>query len=70
MVKEFTAIIEIDEDGVYIGRIAQLKGCVTYGYTLDELMDNLKDALQLYLEVEGEDPEANKFLETRQILVS
>ncbi len=68
MTKQFTAIIEQDEDGMYIGRVPQLRGCVTQGETLDELIENLKDAIKLYLEVEGETKfEITKFIGTQQI---
>lgn len=50
MKRNFTAIIERDEDGIYIGRVPELRGCVTQGDTIDELVGNLKDAIQLYME--------------------
>ncbi len=68
MVKSFTAIIEQDEDGMYIGRVPHLRGCVTQGKTIDELVTNLKDAVKLYLDVEGEHIlEISKFVGTQQI---
>lgn len=71
MVKNFTAIIEQDEDGVYVGRIPGLKGCVTQADTIDELIINLKDAAKLYLEVQGsEDVVFSKFIGTQQIEIA
>lgn len=68
MVKNFTAIIEQDEDGMYIGRIPHLRGCVTQGKTIDELVLNLKDAVKLYLDVQGDRGiEVSKFIGTQQI---
>ncbi len=68
MVKNFTAIIEQDEDGIYIGRIPGLKGCVSQGDTIDELIENLKDAIKLYLEVNGDaNLDYSKFVGTQQI---
>jgi predicted RNase H-like HicB family nuclease len=52
--REFTVVIEIDEDGYYIGTAPQLKGCYTQAKSLDELMERMKEAVQLCLEVEGE----------------
>ncbi len=54
MTQTFHVIIEKDEDGVYVGRAPQLRGCVSQGDTLDELMKNMKEAIELYLEVETE----------------
>ncbi len=54
MTQTFHVIIEKDEDGAYVGRAPQLRGCVSQGDTLDELMKNMKEAIELYLEVETE----------------
>lgn len=55
MAKKFSVIIEQDGDGVYIGRVPALKGCVTQGDTKEELIKNIKEAIELYLEVQKED---------------
>lgn len=47
--QSFTVLIEKDEDGVYIGTVPSLKGCYSYGKTLDELMANLKEAIEAHL---------------------
>jgi predicted RNase H-like HicB family nuclease len=52
--REFTVIIEKGEDGYFIGSVPELKGCHSQGKTIDELMENIKEAIQLCLEVEGE----------------
>jgi predicted RNase H-like HicB family nuclease len=44
----FTVLIENDEDGVFIGTVPSLKGCYSYGKTLDELMANLKEAIEAH----------------------
>ena len=52
MAKTFHVIIEQDEDSGYIGKVPELKGCLSQGDTLDELMKNIKEAIELCLEVE------------------
>ncbi|MBW2637151.1 MAG: type II toxin-antitoxin system HicB family antitoxin, partial [Deltaproteobacteria bacterium] len=52
MGKEFTIIIEQDEDGIYVASVPELEGCHTQAKTLDELRDRIKEAIELYLEVE------------------
>ena len=70
MTKSFTAIIEQDEDGLYVGRVPSLRGCVTQGETIDELVENLKDAIKLFLEDENNSQiEVSKFVGTQQIEV-
>ncbi|MFH1649868.1 MAG: type II toxin-antitoxin system HicB family antitoxin [Candidatus Woesearchaeota archaeon] len=49
----FSVVIEQDEDGMYIGRAPQLKGCLSQGKTVEELMNNMKEAIELCLEVES-----------------
>ncbi len=54
MKKEFTIIIEQDEDGIYVASVAELEGCHTQAKTLDELRERVKEAIHLYLEVESD----------------
>jgi predicted RNase H-like HicB family nuclease len=48
--REFTVVIEKDEDGYFIGTVPQLKGCHTQAKSLDELMERIKEATLLCLE--------------------
>jgi len=52
MEKKFHVLIEQDEDGGFVGRVPELQGCLSQGDTLDELMRNIKEAIELCLEVE------------------
>lgn len=58
MARKFHVLIEQDEDGGYIGKVSELKGCLSQGDTLDELMENIKEAIELCLEVEAEGKKA------------
>jgi predicted RNase H-like HicB family nuclease len=51
--KEFTVIIEKDEEGNFISEVPELQGCHTQAKSLDELMERTKEAIQLCLEVYG-----------------
>ena len=55
MAKEFTVIIEQDEEGYYIAEVPELKGCHTQAKSLDTLMERIKEAIQLCLEVYGKE---------------
>lgn len=48
--REFYVIIERDEDGYYVGEVPQLQGCYSQGETIDELMTNIKEVIELCLE--------------------
>jgi len=52
MKREFRVVIEKDEDGYYVGSVPELKGCHTQAKSLDELMERVKEAILLCLEVE------------------
>ncbi|MEK6867271.1 MAG: type II toxin-antitoxin system HicB family antitoxin [Nanoarchaeota archaeon] len=55
MARKFHVLIEQDEDGGYVGRVPELRGCLSQGDTLDNLMKNIKEAIELCLEVETEE---------------
>lgn len=52
--REFYVIIERDADGYYVGEVPQLKACYSQGGTIDELMVNIKEVIELCLEEEDE----------------
>lgn len=49
--QKFVVLIEKDEDGVYIGTVPELKGCYSYGNTLDGLMENIREAILAHLKL-------------------
>ncbi len=67
-VHNFTVVIEKDEDGVYVGSVPALRGCHTQGNTMDKLLKNIKEAIELCLEVEKDVPK-EQFVGIRQVQV-
>jgi len=68
--REFTVVIEKDEDDYFVGTVPQLKGCHTQAKSLDELMNRIKEAVQLCLEAEGEFEEGElQFVGVQRIAV-
>jgi predicted RNase H-like HicB family nuclease len=55
---KLTAIYEEAEEGGYIGYIAELPGANTQGETLDEVRENLLEAVQMILEANREESES------------
>jgi len=53
MKRDFYVVIEKDEDGYYVGEVPGLRGCYSQGKTIDELLENIKEAILLCLEDEG-----------------
>jgi len=68
MVKEFSVVIERDEDGYFVASVPALRGCHTQARSLDVLMKRVKEAIQLCLEVE--DPVSNEFVGVQRVAVS
>jgi predicted RNase H-like HicB family nuclease len=54
-VREFYVVIERDEDGYYVGEVPQLRACYSQGRTLDELMANMREVIELCLEEQAEE---------------
>ncbi|MGD9826211.1 type II toxin-antitoxin system HicB family antitoxin [Desulfobacter sp.] len=52
MKKEFYVIIEKDEDDFFVGEVPALKGCYAQGRTIEELMLNMRDVIEMCLEEE------------------
>ena len=50
-------VLEKGMDGYIVAHCPALKGCVTQGRTEEEAIENIKEAIQLYLEVEPQDLE-------------
>lgn len=53
--REFYVIIERDEDGYYIGEVPYLKASSSQGETIDELMANIKEVIELCLSAESDE---------------
>lgn len=50
----YRVVIEPDADRFY-AEIPSLPGCYSWGYTFAEALKNIKESLELYLEVAAED---------------
>ena len=66
---QLTITIDRDEDGVWITECPALPGCVSQGRTKDEAVANIREAMQLCLEVRA-DRGLPLTLETRQLKIA
>ena len=46
----FPIIVEMDEDGYYIVSCPIFKGCHSYGETIEEALENIKEVIEMCLE--------------------
>ena len=59
MRREFSIIIERDEEGYYLATVPELHGCHTQAKSLDTLTKRIREAIELCLEVEGNLPRSS-----------
>lgn len=46
----YKVVLEAQEEGGYTIYVPALPGCVSQGETVDEAMDNIREAIDIYLE--------------------
>ena len=66
---KITVAIDRDEDGVWVAECLSIPGCVTQGDTKDEALANVKEAIELCIEVRAE-LDMPLTIETRQVEVA
>jgi predicted RNase H-like HicB family nuclease len=69
MNREFSVVIERDEEGYYVGSVPALPGCHTQARSLDELMDRVREAIALCLEVKAEETNGLEFVGVQLVSV-
>lgn len=67
MTREFSVVIEKDEEGYYVASVPALRGCHTQAKSLDTLMERIKEAIELCLEVQ--EPVSNEFIGVQRVSV-
>ncbi|WP_423225833.1 type II toxin-antitoxin system HicB family antitoxin [Candidatus Amarolinea aalborgensis] len=67
MMREFSVVIEKDEDGYFVASVPALRGCHTQAKSLDALMKRIKEAIELCLEVQ--EPVTNEFIGVQRVAV-
>lgn len=68
MTREFSVVIEKDEDGYFVASVPALRGCHTQAKSLDVLMKRVREAIELCLEVE--DPLVNEFVGVQRVAIT
>ena len=68
-VLDFTILIEQDEDGIYVAMVPEIEGCYTQGKTLPEVLERIKEAIEVCLEADKEEVNLMKFIGIQKIQV-
>lgn len=61
--------MERDADGYYVASVPELRGCHTQARSLDKLIERVREAIELCLEVEREVRPATEFIGVQRITV-
>lgn len=70
MARQFDVVIERDEEGMYVASVPQLQGCHTDAASLDELMVEIREAIQLCLEVQGQETQNLEFVGIQRVTIA
>jgi predicted RNase H-like HicB family nuclease len=70
MNKNFNVVIERDTEGYLIASVPSLPGCHTQAKSLDILMERIREAIELYLEVQQDEFEELDFVGIQKITVA
>jgi predicted RNase H-like HicB family nuclease len=46
----YRVLLNKEQEGGYTAIVPMLPGCITYGESLDEAVENVKEAIELYIE--------------------
>ena len=66
----FNVIIEKDSDGYFVASVPALKGCHTQAKSYDQLIDRIREAIELCLEMEEIQPESLEFVGIQRLSIS
>ena len=66
-VLNFTVLIEQDEEGLYVATVPDIHGCYTQGKTISQVLERIKEAIEVCLEADKEEIEQMKFIGVQQI---
>jgi predicted RNase H-like HicB family nuclease len=65
--REHNVVVERDGEGYYVATVPSLPGCHTQARSLDELMERVKEAIELCLEVKGDEGEHLDFVGVQRV---
>ena len=67
--REFSVIVERDEKGYNVASVPGLAGCHTQARSLDKLIERIREAIELCLEVEGDVRATTEFIGVQRVTV-
>ena len=68
--RQFDVVIERDGEGYYVASVPQIPGCHTQARSLDEVIERIREATELCLEVEGTPEQNLEFVGIQRITIA
>ncbi|MAF50577.1 MAG: HicB family protein [Nanoarchaeota archaeon] len=68
-VLNFTVLIEKDEDGMYVATVPDISGCYTQGKTIAQVLERVKESIEVCLEADKEEIEPLEFVGVQQVQI-
>jgi predicted RNase H-like HicB family nuclease len=66
---DFNVIIEQDEEGIYVASAPEIQGCYTQGKTLQEVLERIREAIEVCIEGDAEEIHPMKFVGIQRVSV-
>jgi predicted RNase H-like HicB family nuclease len=67
--RQFTVLIERDNAGWFVASVPEFPGCHTQARSLDKLMERIREAIALCIEVEHGGPSSSEFIGVQRIAI-
>ncbi|MBT4135964.1 type II toxin-antitoxin system HicB family antitoxin [archaeon] len=68
-IMDFNVFIEQDEDGIYVAKVPELDGCYTQGKTLEEVIERIREAIEVCLEADKEEVNPMRFVGMQKVSI-
>ena len=69
MSRQFDVVVEKDSEGFFVATVPVPPGCHTQAKSLVQLIERIKEAIELCLEVAGTDPKSLDFVGVQRVTV-
>ena len=69
MERDYYVFVEKDEDDFFVGEVPSLKACYSQGKTMDELLRNMREVIELCLEGEHETTSMLEFVGVQKVSI-
>ncbi len=70
MTQQYDVVVERDSSGYFIASVPVIPGCHTQAKSLDQLMERIREAIELCIEVNGDSGEPLDFIGIQRVSIA